>query len=127
MCLHRLLLLLPPLPPLPPLHRDASWNSSSMNAEKDLALPRTIIARLSQEARNRLVVSAPSGNFGDPDRGSAGLPVQPLIAATNANNTVPRFLASGSQKRRCQVRMGTKQRTGRASSCPGVRSGACLC
>lgn len=57
------------------------------------------VAQLSQEARNQLVVSVPSGNFGDLTAGllakSLGLPVKRFIAATNVNDTVPRYLANG--------------------------------
>ncbi|SLM64683.1 MULTISPECIES: threonine synthase [Dickeya] len=57
------------------------------------------VAQLPQDARNQLVVSVPSGNFGDLTAGllakSLGLPVKRFIAATNANDTVPRFLQSG--------------------------------
>ncbi|AFJ48408.1 threonine synthase [Shimwellia blattae] len=57
------------------------------------------VAQLPQEARNQLVISVPSGNFGDLTAGllakSLGLPVKRFIAATNANDTVPRFLATG--------------------------------
>lgn len=57
------------------------------------------VAQLPQEARNQLVVSVPSGNFGDLTAGllakSLGLPIKRFIAATNANDTVPRFLATG--------------------------------
>ncbi|RLM28196.1 threonine synthase [Brenneria alni] len=58
------------------------------------------VAQLPQEARNQLVVSVPSGNFGDLTAGllakSLGLPIKRFIAATNANDTVPRFLSSGA-------------------------------
>ncbi|WP_350238648.1 threonine synthase [Pectobacterium colocasium] len=58
------------------------------------------VAQLPQEARNHLVVSVPSGNFGDLTAGllakSLGLPIKRFIAATNANDTVPRFLSSGN-------------------------------
>ncbi|QCR37233.1 threonine synthase [Nissabacter sp. SGAir0207] len=58
------------------------------------------VAQLPQEARNQLVVSVPSGNFGDLTAGllakSLGLPVKRFIAATNANDTVPRFLQQGA-------------------------------
>ncbi|KGA32213.1 threonine synthase [Pectobacterium brasiliense] len=58
------------------------------------------VAHLPQEARNQLVVSVPSGNFGDLTAGllakSLGLPIKRFIAATNANDTVPRFLSSGN-------------------------------
>ncbi|WP_222888847.1 threonine synthase [Enterobacter sp. C2] len=57
------------------------------------------VAQLPQEARNQLVISVPSGNFGDLTAGllakSLGLPVKRFIAATNANDTVPRFLKAG--------------------------------
>ncbi|POP41373.1 threonine synthase [Superficieibacter electus] len=57
------------------------------------------VAQLPQEARNQLVISVPSGNFGDLTAGllakSLGLPVKRFIAATNANDTVPRFLNGG--------------------------------
>ncbi|ERK12436.1 MAG: threonine synthase [Pantoea sp.] len=57
------------------------------------------VAQLPQEKRNQLVVSVPSGNFGDLTAGllakSLGLPIKRFIAATNANDTVPRFLANG--------------------------------
>ncbi len=58
------------------------------------------VAQLPQEKRNQLVISVPSGNFGDLTAGllakSLGLPVKRFIAATNRNDTVPRFLASGA-------------------------------
>ncbi|MGL4486429.1 MAG: threonine synthase [Yersinia sp. (in: enterobacteria)] len=57
------------------------------------------VAQLPQEARNQLVISVPSGNFGNLTAGllakSLGLPVKRFIAATNANDTVPRFLVNG--------------------------------
>ena len=57
------------------------------------------VAQLPVETRDKLVVSVPSGNFGDLTAGllakSLGLPVKRFIAATNANDTVPRFLAEG--------------------------------
>ena len=45
------------------------------------------------------VISVPSGNFGNLTAGllakAMGLPVKRFVAATNSNDTVPRFLASG--------------------------------
>jgi threonine synthase len=47
----------------------------------------------------RAVLSVPSGNFGNVTAGliarRIGLPYKRIIAATNVNDTVPRFLASG--------------------------------
>lgn len=47
-----------------------------------------------------LVVSVPSGNFGNLSAGilayRMGLPVEHFIAATNVNNAVPRYLESGN-------------------------------
>lgn len=58
------------------------------------------VAQLPQAARQQLVVSVPSGNFGDLTAGllakSLGLPIKRFIAATNANDTVPRYLSSGA-------------------------------
>jgi len=46
-----------------------------------------------------IVVSVPSGNFGNLTAGlfakALGLPVKRFIAATNANDTVPRYLSTG--------------------------------
>lgn len=57
-------------------------------------------AQLSVEQRSNLVVSVPSGNFGDLTAGllakSLGLPIKRFIAATNENDTVPRYLRDGS-------------------------------
>lgn len=65
------------------------------------------VAQLGQEARNQLVVSVPSGNFGDLTAGllakSLGLPIKRFIAATNANDTVPRFLANGQWQPKATV------------------------
>ena len=48
---------------------------------------------------NRLVVCVPSGNFGNVTAGliarAIGLDYRRAVAATNANDTVPRYLASG--------------------------------
>ena len=57
-------------------------------------------AQLNAEQRKNLVVSVPSGNFGDLTAGllakALGLPIKRFIAATNENDTVPRYLAEGS-------------------------------
>lgn len=50
-------------------------------------------------ALNELVFSVPSGNFGNLTAGlfakAMGLPIKRFIAATNANDTVPRYLQTG--------------------------------
>lgn len=57
-------------------------------------------AQLTKEQRENLVVSVPSGNFGNLTAGliskTLGLPIKRFIAATNANDTVPRYLHSGN-------------------------------
>lgn len=57
-------------------------------------------AQLSVEQRDNLVVSVPSGNFGDLTAGllakALGLPIKRFIAATNENDTVPRYLQNGT-------------------------------
>ncbi|MGR3807581.1 threonine synthase [Pasteurella testudinis] len=57
------------------------------------------VAQLQQEKRDNVVVSVPSGNFGNLTAGLIakwlGLPIKRFIASTNANDTVPRYLKSG--------------------------------
>lgn len=57
------------------------------------------VAQLPKEKRNNVVVSVPSGNFGNLTAGLIakwlGLPIKRFIASTNANDTVPRYLQSG--------------------------------
>ncbi|MEI6897828.1 MAG: threonine synthase [Psychromonas sp.] len=54
-------------------------------------------AQLNETQRKELVISVPSGNFGDLTAGllakALGLPIKRFIAATNENDTVPRYLA----------------------------------
>ena len=56
-------------------------------------------AQLPKEKRSEVVVSVPSGNFGNLTAGliakTLGLPIKRFIASTNANDTVPRYLKSG--------------------------------
>ena len=56
-------------------------------------------AQLTAKQRKQLVISVPSGNFGDLTAGllakTMGLPIKRFIAATNANDTVPRYLETG--------------------------------
>lgn len=57
------------------------------------------VSQLPDCTRNKLVISVPSGNFGNLTAGlfaqSLGLSVKKFIAATNLNDTVPRFLQHG--------------------------------
>lgn len=56
-------------------------------------------AQLKRKGFEKIVFSVPSGNFGNIGAGllayKMGMPVSQFIAATNANDTVPRFLATG--------------------------------
>ncbi|MDP5290842.1 threonine synthase [Oceanimonas sp. CHS3-5] len=58
------------------------------------------VAELPAEQRNKAVICVPSGNFGNLTAGliakAIGLPVKRFVAATNANDTVPRYLESGN-------------------------------
>ncbi|GAB1438283.1 threonine synthase [Providencia sp.] len=60
------------------------------------------VAQIPAEKRDQLVISVPSGNFGDLTAGllakSMGLPIKRFIAATNVNDTVPRYLVEGEWK-----------------------------
>ena len=53
-----------------------------------------------KKKRKELVFSVPSGNFGNICAGMVahqmGMPVQQFIAAVNSNNTIPRFMKSGT-------------------------------
>ena len=57
------------------------------------------VAQLSVEERADLVISVPSGNFGNLTAGMIakvmGLPIKHFVAATNLNDTVPRYLKTG--------------------------------
>lgn len=57
------------------------------------------VAQLPKAKRSEVVVSVPSGNFGNLTAGliakTLGLPIKRFIASTNANDTVPRYLATG--------------------------------
>ncbi|MFL7034339.1 threonine synthase [Vibrio lentus] len=57
------------------------------------------VSQLTKEQRENLVISVPSGNFGNLTAGllakALGLPVKRFIAATNENDTVPRYLETG--------------------------------
>jgi threonine synthase len=66
------------------------------------------VAQLRQRfVPSRIVVSTPSGNFGNLTAGliakRAGLPIDAFVAATNANDVVPEYLESGSFEPRASV------------------------
>ncbi|MCW8091776.1 threonine synthase [Alteromonas sp. ASW11-130] len=78
-------------------------SANSINISRLLAQVCYYFEALSQipaEKRDQLVVSVPSGNFGNLTAGiiakAMGLPVKRFIAATNVNDTVPRYLQSGT-------------------------------
>lgn len=56
-------------------------------------------AQLKRQGFDKVVFTVPSGNFGNIGAGllayKMGLPVKSFVAATNANDTVPRFLEGG--------------------------------
>ena len=57
------------------------------------------VAQIPSDQRDNIVISVPSGNFGDLTAGlfakAMGLPVKRFVAATNENDTVPRYLTTG--------------------------------
>ncbi len=64
-------------------------------------------AQLKRKGFKEVVFSVPSGNFGNIGAGllayKMGLPVKQFIAATNVNDTVPRFLETGVYETRPSV------------------------
>lgn len=91
----------------PRLHERLGLNSAnSINIARLLAqvsyyfeAGAQLVAESGHEALDKLVYCVPSGNFGNLTAGllarAIGLPYKRAIAATNRNDTVPRFLASG--------------------------------
>ena len=65
------------------------------------------VAQLYRAGKKEVVFSVPSGNFGNIAAGllayKMGLPVKQFIAATNANDTVPRFLETGVYETRPSI------------------------
>lgn len=57
------------------------------------------VAQLPKDKRDKAVFAVPSGNFGNLTAGIIakllGLPIKRFVAATNSNDTVPRFLSTG--------------------------------
>ncbi len=64
-------------------------------------------SQLTKEQRENLVISVPSGNFGNLTAGllakTLGLPIKRFIAATNTNDTVPRYLETGQWQPKATV------------------------
>jgi threonine synthase len=64
-------------------------------------------AQMVKQGKTEVVFSVPSGNFGNLAAGllayKMGLPVKQFIAATNANDTVPRFLESGIYETKASI------------------------
>lgn len=65
-------------------------------------------SQLSETIRNKILVSVPSGNFGNLGAGLLagfmGLPGLSFLAATNENDVVPRYLESGNYGPRASIR-----------------------
>lgn len=64
-------------------------------------------AQLKSQGADRVVFTVPSGNFGNIGAGllasKMGLPVTQFVAATNVNDTVPRFLESGAYQPKTSI------------------------
>jgi threonine synthase len=71
-------------------------SANSINISRLLAQVCYYFEMASQYPKGNLVVSVPSGNFGNLTAGiiakQIGAPIKRFIAATNANDTVPRYL-----------------------------------
>ncbi|NQD36958.1 threonine synthase [Permianibacter sp. IMCC34836] len=75
-------------------------SANSINIARLIAQSTYYFEALAQlPQRDRVVISVPSGNFGNLTAGlfaqALGLPVHAFVASTNANDTVPRYLQSG--------------------------------
>ncbi|WP_432713223.1 threonine synthase [Pedobacter sp.] len=64
-------------------------------------------AQMVKQGKKEVVFAVPSGNFGNLAAGllayKMGLPVKQFIAATNANDTVPRYLQTGVYETRASI------------------------
>lgn len=74
-------------------------SANSINISRVLAQSLYYFEAVARMGRECHAISVPSGNFGNLTAGlfarQMGLPVQSFVAATNANDTVPRYLESG--------------------------------
>jgi threonine synthase len=93
--------------------RKRVWLTPANSINLGRLLPQVIyyflLARLARPADDDgLIVSVPSGNFGNLTAGliakRMGLPVRGFIAATNVNDVVPQYLRSGIYSPRASVR-----------------------
>ena len=75
-------------------------------------LPQSIyyfygMAQISKEKRQQLVVSVPSGNYGNLSAGliakQMGLPIKHFLACSNVNDTVPKYLETAEYKAKSSV------------------------
>ncbi|MCP9292685.1 threonine synthase [Gracilimonas sediminicola] len=75
-------------------------------------LPQSIyyfygVAQIPKDKRQQLVVSVPSGNYGNLSAGliarQLGLPIQHFLACSNANDTVPKYLETAEYKAQSSV------------------------
>ena len=74
-------------------------SANSINISRVLAQSLYYFEAVAQLGKTPHVFSVPSGNFGNLTAGlfarQMGLPIQSFVAATNANDTVPRYLSTG--------------------------------
>jgi threonine synthase len=91
-------------------HKMRLTSANSINISR--LIPQTFyyfnaVAQLYRAGKKDVVFAVPSGNFGNIAAGllayKMGLPVTKFIAATNANDTVPRFLETGVYETRPSV------------------------
>lgn len=79
-------------------------SANSINIARLLAQTSYYFELAASAKKPELVVSVPSGNFGNLTAGliaqQLGAPIKAFIAATNSNDTVPRYLASGTWQAR---------------------------
>ncbi|HMT06437.1 MAG TPA: threonine synthase, partial [Pyrinomonadaceae bacterium] len=82
-------------------------SANSINVARWLPQQIYYFAILQQMNANELVMSVPSGNFGNLAAGmlaaKSGLPIKRFIAACNANDVVPRFLRTNEYEPRPSI------------------------
>lgn len=74
-------------------------SANSINISRLIAQTTYYFEAAAQRRGKEVVISVPSGNFGNLTAGliaqSLGAPIKAFIASTNINDTVPRYLATG--------------------------------